>query len=486
MKRAVMMLVAILLLAHAQATSLHSINATELRLAGFLDGQGLLGGLTADDAADGQAGASTTIFALTAEALRIETDARPVVAVAGAHVPRDPEHRTTTYSGAELRAVQGHPGHQITVLPSGQANLRIQERTIALTPQDAGRMAVEHFVDEGRAPIGVDMPRSVQVDGLTEATIRIDGDIILSLWYWDFMVQEGSQVTTYSTGYVGEQVVGAPVMGDVAGHGHRIQAYVYATNATLTMVPEIKTLDLRILRPAFQGVTTAAALAATGQLEATTLLSDELELQGDAMDVTLDHVRAGLLQFDATGVKTFRVGDGPAEALAGAKMNAEAGLLPVLTAILAIAVLAAGTLLLLLSSRRRLALAGLLLRRGQGWPARLLLRLHLRLSPHCIEGLTMLIRAEETARRPAKELEVRLRAARVLVDADRIHNARRILHLYARLGRDDDALTWFEACKQDDPRLIQEMIYEPSFRSIDQRLRERAKHAVGWEDPTGA
>lgn len=475
--------VAVLLLASVQGADVSGLQAPELEVAGHLNGNGGLGILQASDGLNGEADASRLLFRLQADTLRIETDSRPTAGVAGVQNPGDVETTEQTHFNADLRTVGGRPGHELTVIPGADAQIALRASGVDLVPEPKRSIAIDHIVDDDRATMGAEVPPSVRANLASNATLTIHGDLVLVLWHWDFVVQEGNTRTEYRTGHTSTQSIQAPLVGEGAGVGQISQAYIHATNASLTMLPGADPLNLLLLSPSFGGATAVAGATVTGRLASASLLSQDVELRGDAMGVTLDHTNPGLLRFGVTDAETYRIAGEAPLALDGrvAPSQISPPLLGVLAVMVGVAAVAAGGFLV----KQRLDVAHQLVRWRLRSLACAVLQIHLKWSPECVAGLTLLAETERRRGRLAPELHARLRAARVLVDEDRIDNARRILHLFARLGREEDALAWFEACKQSDPGLLREMISEPLFRDIDQGLRMRAKSALGWDDPTG-
>lgn len=481
--------------AGAQADVLARLTAPSVAMEGDLAADGVLAALELrHDEAGETKGPSSLSFRLEAEGLHMETDARYVTQAGGAVVPRgDPHRMQETRHDVRITSMKSQPGHAFTVLPEGPVGVGLHAEAMELAAASPRTVTVAHRVDPDREALDARLDPSVRVTALPEGSVALQGDMVIVVWGWSFLLDDGGSERTIRTGYEAQQDAKAPVVEEGVEQGRYTQVYLHATNATLRVFPDsdqapgMYLTDASVVGARHVIVPSAAGtLLHSGREQHVT--GSDVSMEGRALAVDVDRARQGVLGLQVEGEEAH------VQVAGNLVPTGPTMLLPVLgLALLTTVAAAAGTAFLAIRLRSarhapwRLSLAARLLPRRPRMAA-WVLRMHLRADPECMEGLLLLATTHRCRGRHHLELMVRLRADRVLVDEERVENARRILHLYASTGQGEQALEWFEQCRSADPGLVRELMSAPVFQALgrDQDLRRRAQVTLGWHDPTGA
>jgi len=477
------------------AAPLADVHAPTATLEGALALDGGFAALRIGDVEDGvSTGTTSTSFRLDAQHLVVERDTATVAFTAGgAAVNGEPRTTVQPFEAAQVVSVRSLPGHAFTVLPDGETRVTLRSATVEARSAAAGTVAAKHFVDTDRPGLTAPVQGTVRIDEAGDGTITVRGDMLLVVWGWDVLLETRGSTRQYTTGYEEDRGVGVPGTVRVE-QGTMTQLYLHARNATLVVWPEAgRDLGLHAAMPVVAGVRSAGMDAAAGVLGGGTKVAGEsIELVGEGLEVRFGETRSGLLALQVAGDGAVRREDGTLVGPSAPVAPAPRVLWPWLVGVgAAFAAAAVAAWALRHRARKgpwRLRAAESALHRGHPRAARVLLQGHLRRDPDCVAGLQLAAAVEERCGRAGHELRLRLRADGVLVDGDRVSNARRILHLYAEIGDADEALAWFERCRAVDPGILRAVLAEPVFERLaqDAVVRSRAGRALGWEDPTGA
>ncbi len=205
-------------------------------------------------------------FSLSAESLRIETDAnfvdvQPVVQ----------EHPETTIQEAGKSTVEGQEARvdaRMFIHASRGAKLVAPDLAGCGAAQPPVRSAhvYQPFLS-GRPTLRVPLDDAVRWEPCGDGTVTLHGDFIIALWEWDAELRSSDGTTMLQSGR------GDPTAGDL---GSREQ-FLFATNATLRLPPGKQVVYLRDL-----SVSTGSAHLDDAEGEvAGRAVSGALELEGD-------------------------------------------------------------------------------------------------------------------------------------------------------------------------------------------------------------
>ncbi len=260
---------------HARSVEAHGSSRTTANLQGLFFEQA-----TAGDAR------GNPQFALEASFLEVTEEYSQFYALDNIVNPLEPEQRSLYTGPGRIKGLQNQDGYALWITDVGLTPARVEveeSRCTRLVPSDHGSERRSYHVATARDDLIVDTSDSLRWQGCSNATVTIQGDLSLTLWYIDAALEGNGRFMRLQSGY---DVDTMPDFGDPIGGATNARSarehFVVAHNATMTIPLEPGTYEAYLRDSSVRGGS-LLLVEATGILGDNQVSEGNLELRGDLM-----------------------------------------------------------------------------------------------------------------------------------------------------------------------------------------------------------